>query len=628
MPSKSLLAIGIAALLAVACSSATLADDQSGLTPAEQQEFFHTPEGSETVPLAWMQALHNPDGSLFMQNLGRFGLLTDPDKKQHLPIGLTVARTRDLNFMKLDMVGVNCAACHTGEFHYKGTAVRVIGAPGRFDLIRFYSELSQAIDYTLHDWGRAYQFLRDINSIPAAAVTASTSAHPNPLNSVHMSGSVDFLNDEIAIPSSSLPTASLPPDESTAILAGLRAVLEDESTRTPDDPTKTFERAPDADSRTNNSNSIPDLSNLKRLTSMVADVQIRDEPFSLSTSTTHYTAAIGSHSSSGNIFDRVRITFRLLFARAAFLYNRKDGDGSLPPGSGRIDAFDNARNELFPNFKIAANSPVSYPHLWGLNFAQWLHWDGNTNSVMERNLGQALGLGAIFEDGGYHSTLRPRDIGRLEDLARKIKSPVWPACFGGIDKEKARKGERIYQQNCAGCHAATINGSPSFFEDPNVATDPYRASNFDKPLGAQKFSDAIASTLSAIKKTAYADDNIGDAEQQTLNHKVVPIWRDTGHYFARPLTGVWATAPYLHNNSVPTLSDLLLPADQRPKHFTLHTEYEPHLIGISYDTVQVNGGTFDTTIQCNSNEGHTGKAYGTELSKDERNWLLEYLKTI
>ena len=94
-------------------------------------------------------------------------------------------------------------------------------------------------------------------------------------------------------------------------------------------------------------------------------------------------------------------------------------------------------------------------------------------------------------------------------------------------------------------------------------------------------------------------------------------------YKAGPLWGIWATAPYLHNGSVPNLYNLLLPADQRVKKFWLGSrEFDLVNVGFDYTT-----GTFelDTTIKGNSNSGHR---YGTQMTDEERRLLLEYLKTL
>jgi hypothetical protein len=94
------------------------------------------------------------------------------------------------------------------------------------------------------------------------------------------------------------------------------------------------------------------------------------------------------------------------------------------------------------------------------------------------------------------------------------------------------------------------------------------------------------------------------------------------------MNAIWATAPYLHNNSVPTLYDLLLPADQRPKTFIVgQRAYDP--IKLGYAGAPSDGGpkfVFDTAKKGNSNAGHSGLKFGTDLGEKERMDLLEYLK--
>jgi hypothetical protein len=94
----------------------------------------------------------------------------------------------------------------------------------------------------------------------------------------------------------------------------------------------------------------------------------------------------------------------------------------------------------------------------------------------------------------------------------------------------------------------------------------------------------------------------------------------------------WATAPYLHNNSVPTIYHLLLPQDKRPSGFWVgHREYDPMMLGYTTPpNEQQPAGSiwFDTSLLGNSNKGHSGEMYGTELSEEDRMALLEYLKSV
>jgi hypothetical protein len=98
-------------------------------------------------------------------------------------------------------------------------------------------------------------------------------------------------------------------------------------------------------------------------------------------------------------------------------------------------------------------------------------------------------------------------------------------------------------------------------------------------------------------------------------------------YKARPLDGIWATAPYLHNGSVPNLYELLLPTDQRTKVFHVGSaEFDPDKVGFKTD--EAPGTTkMDTQIPGNSNAGHD--QYGTkDFTDTQRLELLEYLKSL
>ena len=101
-------------------------------------------------------------------------------------------------------------------------------------------------------------------------------------------------------------------------------------------------------------------------------------------------------------------------------------------------------------------------------------------------------------------------------------------------------------------------------------------------------------------------------------------WRGLAKYSGRPLVGVWATAPYLHNGSVPTLDDLLKKAVDRPPTFHVGTrEFDVERLGYRQDLGLPKN--FDTTQPGNSKEGHE---YGGGLDADQRQALLEYLKTL
>lgn len=319
----------------------------------------------------------------------------------------------------------------------------------------------------------------------------------------------------------------------------------------------------------------------------------------------------------------------LLKARLAYLKHGKLLLNGTEPGPGRVDAFGAARNLLFPSAAIRMQSPVSFPFIWDVpdttqqrsgTDTVWIHYDGNTNSILERNIGQALGMGAVFDPNTYESTLRIANLHRLELLTHKLKAPTWPTdILGSIDATKAKAGEKIFNETCRGCHQNNL------YALTDVGTDPQRANSFGQPVaGGMPFPTAIKPILDSLKARSFADDGISAADQTTMDANPV-IWRKTGQYLARPLAGVWATAPYLHNGSVPTLWHLLHPAERPAKFVVGNREYDPLKLGYSTGG---NGWIFDTSQPGNSNIGHTGDTFGTNLAEDQKAALLEYLKTI
>jgi hypothetical protein len=87
-------------------------------------------------------------------------------------------------------------------------------------------------------------------------------------------------------------------------------------------------------------------------------------------------------------------------------------------------------------------------------------------------------------------------------------------------------------------------------------------------------------------------------------------------------------APYLHNGSVPTLRDLLEPVENRPKVFYRgYDVYDPVNVGFIANgpEAQRGGWSVDVTVRGNGNQGHV---YGTDLTTEEKQALLEYLKTL
>jgi hypothetical protein len=335
---------------------------------------------------------------------------------------------------------------------------------------------------------------------------------------------------------------------------------------------------------------------------------------------------------------------------------------ATPDGYGRVDAFGQGRNELFgatPSNIRVPNASVSLPHTWGMEQTSWLQWGANTNSVIERNIGQALGVGAWVDTTTWDSSVRVDNLNALEKLTYKITAPSWPSAFPPVDRARAEQGRALFVTHCASCHekwTTTPTGLREYqlFALDDVKTDPATATAFEQPVtspsGEQPFPLAAFAIVTNVKNAYYKRHDITPEQIAEFERTAVrtppqvfrlPLqqadrWADTlggKVYRAKTLVGIWATAPFLHNGSVPTMYHLLKPAAGRPASFaTGQREYDPVRLGYEQDPAKFTGPggaptvAFDTSLPGNSNAGHEWDFYAS-LTDDQRYQIIEFLKT-
>jgi hypothetical protein len=102
-----------------------------------------------------------------------------------------------------------------------------------------------------------------------------------------------------------------------------------------------------------------------------------------------------------------------------------------------------------------------------------------------------------------------------------------------------------------------------------------------------------------------------------------------GSYESRVLQGIWAAAPYLHNGSVASLAQLLTPAAQRMSSFRIGPQFDAVNVGLAVD--QTAFPELRQTTGCDaldSGNSRCGHEFGTTLSADDKQALIEYLKTL
>ena len=201
-----------------------------------------------------------------------------------------------------------------------------------------------------------------------------------------------------------------------------------------------------------------------------------------------------------------------------------------------------------------------------------------------------------------------------------IEAPKYPL---PIDRELAAKGEKVFKENCARCHGTygekwTYPNKIVPLEE--IGTDRKRFEGIEG-----KFGEEYNRSWFAKEDRGWLLDGY-------------PVLATKG-YQAPPLDGIWATAPYLHNGSVPTLYQVLK-SDSRPKLYTRtfrtgEADYDPVKVGWKYTELSSppdpkahpheRRRIYDTSQPGRSNAGHT---FGDDLTEPERMAVIEYLKSL
>jgi hypothetical protein len=544
-----------------------LVDSGQNWSPQQVQWFHHAGQGAEIMPYSWFLALEQPKLKPF-GSVGRFsdpaylagfGFLPEdpgPGNPDGLPVGFTQEMVVDpYKNAPVQIAGLTCAACHTGQLEFHGKGVRVEGGTASANVVAFQTELGFAVLYTdLLPW-RFDRFAKQVLG-PNATSEQKKELHAD--------------------------------------------------------------------------------------------------------------------------FDKF---FKAGFAESSAATKRNIY--AAQDGFGRIDALARIGNYVFATELgndanlSPADAPVKLPPLWHTSWFSWVQYNNSIQQPMMRNIGEALGVRAPLNLTNparlYQSTVNVTNLWKMEgQLAgptafNGLQPPPWPAAvFGAIDTAKAQHGAEVYKQRCEGCHLPPLN-SPEIQQDKywepglaghrflklkvipldEIGTDPRQAldwANRTADTGALGLGTVPASVGTRAVTAKVRDlnyDALGLTPEQRLEWNG---YRDDGvtaplGYAARPLTGLWATPPFLHNGSVVSLYELLLPANQRRKVFftgsrefdPLHVGYDPSILayGFTYRTDQL-----DDPHPGNSNAGHQfsntpGKGVlGPELSEEDRWALIEYLKTL
>jgi hypothetical protein len=541
-----------------------------GWSAADRDVFYLTSQGSRMMPYDWYKALRRLDvDELFgADQLQRYGYLPSDRSNSNLPIGFVIDdRTTP------SQLGMTCAACHTGQLEYRKDGVdrqlRIDGAPANADFQLLLTDLTAAARATLSDPKRFDTFARAVldSNFSNAGATALKAKFATWVGQFG-----EFMDK-------SLPASS-----------------------------------PWGPGRLDAFNMIFNRVAVRGL-NLPQNFAIADAP-------TDY----------------------------PFLWNASKQDHTQWTGS--------VANGLFIH-ALARNT--------GEVFGVFGRFSPKRPIPPIRSLPPVI----LYDDNSA-------DFDGLQTLEEKIaalKPPPWPRDVFPIDDALAARGKPLFESNCGGCHAeqksslvsgAWATSAQVVGTDPKVAknagnrkVDPgiLRGALLPKPPGARLPDPALAtdvlansvvgSLLAGIKnresgiQRAFLLDLVTTGRSQHLNlvekvkffnDNVDELFRvppNVPAYESRVLHGIWATAPYLHNGSVPNLWQLLTPPKDRKPNFMVGSRlFDARNVGYATDQSPFkNSGFVADPANANGN-GNGGHDFGTTLSDDDRWALIEYLKTL
>ena len=568
-------ALFLSLLTAQVTAQTVYVDQGSKWTPQLRTNFYTQDQGSRIMPISWMRALKQADGTPFLGNaLARYGYLPLPDAGEaDLPVGFSTN-----SYGGEVAVGMTCSACHTRQIDVDGTAYRVDGGPGVVDFQSFLKDLDDAVLKVLGDEAAFTAFADSV---------LGTGADPSRLSALKSRVSI-WSNRYHTLMDRSLPDPAWGP-------ARLDAV------------SMIFNRLTGLDIGPKNEDYlIPD--NIA-----VADAPTR-YPFLWNAARQDHTQWPG-FAENGN--DLLGLARNLGEVYGVF------GEFHPQPKSGL----------LFNRDYVAVNSAnwdglrVLEDWIWDLGAPRW-PWDLDQALVSK---GKAV-FNLPAEDGGCVAC-----HGKRKGKWRKpfVSTYATPIIDAGTDRRECKVLARVVKTGSLEGAKIPIVGKPLPAEAPAFEV-----------LATSVIGAIIQHSASFLSDDQMARPRSGgpsEGEKELFDafddlRRAFPVEGDAAvalrsspscKYEARVLDGIWAAAPYLHNGSVPTLTELLKKPRNRVMSYTPGPNYDIEAVGMAVEqtkfdhVIELTG--CDDKFSGNSNCGHP---YGTTLSDDDKRALLEYLKSI
>lgn len=620
---------------------------------AVSDKYHHISQGTRTLPLplSWLLALEQPasnpffspftSGGKFSDNayLLRFGFIEGKTSEQNphgLPIGIASTAYQTLPGVKYPTtaVGFNCAACHTAHLIYDDTEYVIEGGPAATDLGQLTQALGAALGQTLITSklpvfnGRFERFAKSV--LQEDAYTDS--------NVLSLRQELEALIEHLA----SLPNA-------VEVVEGYTRL--------------------DALNRIGNQVFALDPERYENYIAIDAPVTY---PHIWTASWFNWVQYDGSI-----MQPLVRNTGEAMGVNANI-------DTTAPEGEKRFSSAIPINNLWWIEQALSGEAPLPKRKFSGLLSPKWpeslppIDQEKVTHGAeLYHQVCQGCHLAPLssediwsqkymapikyFVDGVEHDTfdsllslklISLDQIGTDQAQANVLANrTVNTSGKGDGNALENTKGLGINTEICA--PAPTLPTSP--FDSSNLTSDKEKLVNIPISDGSSiNFGLALGGIVQQANDAWFEENYISEQDQSHYTKGRPNCLRASGGYKARPLNGIWATAPFLHNGSVPSLMDLLSPPDDRPTLVQLgNIEFDPKKVGIKQgENLQKQKGRkysregyfiLDTSVPGNSNRGHEFSnvwdnskdwnqqekgVIGPEFTIEERLALIEYLKTL
>jgi hypothetical protein len=566
------------------CLNGTLKCVEQGWDDTQRQQFYTTTQGSQLIPLAWFLALERPGSEeLFVADqLSRFGFL--PNAKSAMnPDGLPVGFAEDPS--DGGWAGLTCSACHTGQVEYHGTTLRIDGGPSNADVLAFVTELNASLQSTLTDSAKFTRF--------AVKVAGSDTRRQHDLRN-QLTRFAAYFSTFLDTSTPDSPWGPARVDAFGMIFNRVSAInLSDATLWSWFQPLEANSQKPNAPV------SYPFLWGTSRQDHVQWNAVARN--------TKPYERLGRNIGEALGVFARINIKKPTFFdpgyVSSVNVAHQWTIEESLIH-SLQAPQWPAATLGAIDQAKAAKGADLYRTYCKKCHLL--LDRDGTSSIVVNQTPLEVVGTDPTM---AVNVACRMVNTGVLAGSRQPpiegIGHPLAPQDYAV--NVVANEGIGVLE-------AWLLNGGDR--ATAKTALFKAQTETASQTLGQVRNAPALAANLvEQLPKVPVLFEPAQDAAGNCKGAKKV--------YKGGPLAGIWATAPYLHNGSVASLYQLLLPASQRLPTFKVGSrEFDPVNVGFDLAT-----GTFDfdTSAVGNSNKGHE---YGTKLTDEERWQLVEFLKTL